>query len=56
MNRRNLLKTLSLSLGSTLISTEVLAKIAKNTYTYKIPTNPLHKPLAKPITAMIDTH
>ncbi|MEJ5993342.1 hypothetical protein WG904_02840 [Pedobacter sp. Du54] len=43
MNSRNLLKTQSLSLGSTLISTEVLAKIAENTYSYKIPTNPLHE-------------
>lgn len=52
MNRRNLLKTLSLSLGATVISTDILAKVAENTYSYKIPQNPLHKPMAKPITAI----
>lgn len=53
MNRRNLLKTLGISLGATVISTEALAKIAENKYAYTLPANPLHKPLSKPVTAII---
>lgn len=52
MNRRNLLKTLSFTVGSTLVSTEVLAKLAERTYSYQIPENPLHRLLAKPVTAI----
>ncbi|WP_316806251.1 Gfo/Idh/MocA family oxidoreductase [Pedobacter agri] len=52
MNRRNLLKTLSLSLGATVVSTDVLARLAENTYSYRIPDHPLHRPLDKPITAI----
>lgn len=52
MNRRNLLKTLSISLGATVISTEALARIAENTYSYKIPANPMFKSLDKPVTAI----
>ncbi|CAM3799502.1 Gfo/Idh/MocA family oxidoreductase [Pontibacter korlensis] len=52
MNRRNLLKSLSLSIGATVISTESLARLSDSTYTYKLPDNPLHKPLGKPVTAI----
>ena len=53
MNRRNLLKTLGISLGATVISTETMAKLGENKYAYKLPSNPLHKPLTKPVTAII---
>ncbi|QCR22262.1 Gfo/Idh/MocA family protein [Pontibacter sp. SGAir0037] len=52
MNRRNLLKSLGLSIGAAVISTEALAKLGENSYGYQIPANPLHKPMAKPITAI----
>ncbi len=52
MNRRNLIKTLTLSLGGAIISTETLGKIADNTFVYKIPGNPNHKPLRKAVTAI----
>ncbi len=52
MNRRNLIKTLGLSIGAAFISTEALAKIGDKKYGYKIPENPLFKALAKPITAI----
>jgi hypothetical protein len=52
MDRRNLIKSLSLSFGATILSTELLARISENTYSYKLPANPLYKPLAKPITAI----
>ena len=52
MNRRNLLKTLSISIGASVISTDVLGKIADNTFRYSIPPNPLHKPIGKTITAI----
>lgn len=52
MNRRSLLKTLSITIGATVISTEVLGKIADNTFRYSIPANPLHKPIGKAITAI----
>ncbi|MGX5689466.1 Gfo/Idh/MocA family protein [Arcticibacter tournemirensis] len=52
MNRRNLLKTLTLSLGATVISSDLLAKVDENTYTFKSPRNPLLKPLDKAVTAI----
>lgn len=52
MNRRKLLKTLVISLGSAIISTEVLGEIADNTFSYQIPENILYRPMAKPITAI----
>lgn len=52
MNRRNLIKTLSFSLGASIISTETLGRIANNTYSYKIPSNPAHKPFVKAVTAI----
>jgi hypothetical protein len=52
MNRRSLLKSLSLSIGGTIISTEVLAKLAKDRYEFSIAPNPEHKPFAKPVTAI----
>ncbi|MDF3078391.1 MAG: Gfo/Idh/MocA family oxidoreductase [Sphingobacteriaceae bacterium] len=52
MNRRNLIKSLGISLGATIISTEALGRIAKDTYSYAIPKNPLHKPFEKAVTAI----
>jgi len=52
MNRRNLLKTLTLSLGATVISSDLLARVDENTYSFKIPQNPLLKPPVKAVTAI----
>ncbi|WP_181307824.1 Gfo/Idh/MocA family protein [Rufibacter sp. XAAS-G3-1] len=52
MNRRNVIKSLGLSIGAAVISTDVLANLGENKYGYKIPANPLHVPLAKPVTAI----
>jgi len=52
MNRRNLLKTLSLTVGASIVGTEVLAKIGERSFLYNIPDNPNHKSLAKPVTAI----
>jgi hypothetical protein len=53
MNRRNLLKTLGISLGTAVISHDSLAKIGENKFSYSIAENPLFKPLDKPVTAII---
>ena len=52
MNRRNLLKTLSLSLGASIISTEVIGSVGKNSFLYSNPKNPLHQPQKKAITVI----
>ncbi len=52
MNRRNLLKTISISLGASVISTEVIAKIAKDSFLYGHKPNLLHQPLKKAVTAI----
>ncbi|MCC9168427.1 Gfo/Idh/MocA family protein [Pontibacter harenae] len=52
MNRRNLLKSLGLSIGAAVISTESLAKLGENKYGYTLPENPLYKPMDKPVTAI----
>lgn len=52
MNRRGLLKTLSISLGASIISTEVLGSIGKNSFLYNIKPNQLHRPQAKAVTAI----
>ncbi|HEV8080094.1 MAG TPA: Gfo/Idh/MocA family oxidoreductase [Chitinophagaceae bacterium] len=52
MNRRNLLKSIGISVGGTLISTKVLARLADNSFEYAIPPNPLHKAMGKPVTAI----
>ncbi|GAB2546131.1 Gfo/Idh/MocA family protein [Rufibacter soli] len=52
MNRRKLLKSLGLSIGAAVISTEALAKLGDTTYSYTIPENPLYQPMAKPVTAI----
>ncbi len=51
MNRRNLIKTLTWSVGASVISTEILAKSNENTFLYK---SPQRKPLSfqKTITAI----
>lgn len=53
MNRRNLLKTLGISLGTAVISTEALGRVGENTYSYTIGENPHFKAPAKPVTAII---
>lgn len=52
MNRRNLLKTLSVTFGASLISTDVLAKIGDQSFVYNIPENPAHQAPEKPVTAI----
>ncbi len=52
MNRRSLIKTLTLSLGGAIITTETLGKIANDTFLYGLPQNPLHKPNVKVVTAI----
>ncbi|WP_114778551.1 Gfo/Idh/MocA family protein [Botryobacter ruber] len=52
MNRRNLLKTLGITVGATIISGETLAQLGKNEYAYSLPPNPLHTTMAKPVTAI----
>lgn len=52
MNRRNLIKTLTLSLGGAIISTDVIGKIAEDTFEYIVPENFNHKPLPKTVTAI----
>lgn len=52
MNRRNLIKTLTLSIGGAIITTETLGKIADDTYLYERPVNPDHRPFFKPVTAI----
>src|SRR5687767_11290305 len=52
MNRRNVLKSLGLTVGAAVISTEALASLGDNRYSYRIPENPLYKPMAKAVTAI----
>lgn len=52
MNRRTLLKNLSLSLGAAVIRTDSMARLSDNVFAYDLPVNPLHKPLDKPVTAI----
>ncbi|HUC79354.1 MAG TPA: Gfo/Idh/MocA family oxidoreductase [Flavisolibacter sp.] len=52
MDRRKLLKSIGLSMGGAIISTDVLARISDNAFAYSIPPNPRHRPMAKPITAI----
>jgi hypothetical protein len=52
MNRRKLIKNLGLSLGATIIAKDSLAGISTDIISYKLPDNPLHQPLAKPVTAI----
>lgn len=52
MNRRTLLKNLSLSLGAAVIRTDSMARLSDNVFAYDTPVNPLHKRLDKPVTAI----
>lgn len=52
MNRRSLLKTLSISLGASVISTEVLGSISENSFLYNIKPNQLHRPQTRAVTAI----
>jgi hypothetical protein len=53
MNRRSLLKTISLSLGATVVSTDVFSSLSDNSFIYGLPENPLHKPIKKAVTAIV---
>lgn len=53
MNRRKLLKNLGITIGAAVISGDTLAGIGKDRYRYSISPNPLHKPLDKPVTAIV---
>ncbi|MVN91818.1 Gfo/Idh/MocA family protein [Mucilaginibacter aquatilis] len=52
MNRRRLLQSLSLTVGATVINSDLLARISENEYEYQIANNPLHAPMAKAVTAI----
>ena len=52
MNRRNLLKQLSLSVGATVLGSKTMAHLANDTIEYEVPGNPLHKRIDKPVTAI----
>jgi hypothetical protein len=52
MNRRSVLKQLSLSVGATVLGSNTMARLANDAIEYEMPKNPLHKPLAKPVTAI----
>lgn len=53
MNRRNALKTIGLSLGTSMVITDVLADLGNRSYTYCLADNARHKPLKKPVTAIV---
>ncbi|WP_205511406.1 Gfo/Idh/MocA family protein [Longitalea arenae] len=52
MNRRSVLKQLSLSVGATVLGSNTMARLANDTIEYELPPNPLHKPIEKPVTAI----
>lgn len=52
MDRRNLLKSIGISIGGTIISTKVIARLTDDSFEYAIPPNPMHKPMGKPVTAI----
>lgn len=52
MNRRKLLKTIGISIGGSIVSTNVFARLADDSFEYAIPPNPLHKTMGKPVTAI----
>ncbi len=52
MNRRNLLKQLSLSVGATVLGSNTMARLANDAIEYEVPVNPLHKRIDKPVTAI----
>ncbi len=52
MNRRKLLKSIGISIGGTIVSTKVLARLADDTFEYVIPPNPMYKPIGKAVTAI----
>ncbi len=52
MNRRSVLKQLSLSVGATVLGSKTMARLANDTIEYEIPENPLYKKLDKPVTAI----
>jgi hypothetical protein len=52
MNRRKLLKSIGISIGGTLISTEIIARMADDSFEYAIPPNQFHRPFDKPVTAI----
>lgn len=52
MNRRNLLKTLSLTLGASVVTTNVLGKISEDTFIFDGAPERDYKPIGRTITAV----
>jgi Oxidoreductase family, NAD-binding Rossmann fold/Oxidoreductase family, C-terminal alpha/beta domain len=52
MNRRKALRNLSISIGGITLGLKGFSKVGENIFEYPIPQNPLHKKLAKPVTAI----
>src|SRR5688572_20388692 len=52
MNRRSLIKNLGVTLGAAFIAPDMMAQIDEHTYSYTVPENPNHRPMAKAITAI----
>jgi hypothetical protein len=52
MNRRNLLKQLSLSVGASVLGSNTMARLANDAIEYEVPMNPWHKRIEKPVTAI----
>lgn len=52
MNRRNALRSMGITIGATVISRDLLAALGNDTYAYSVEKNPLHRALAKPVTAI----
>jgi hypothetical protein len=52
MDRRKLLKSIGITVGGTVISIKLLARLADHSFEYVIPPNPKHKPMGKPVTAI----
>lgn len=46
------MKSIGISIGGTMISTKVLARLSNDSYEYAIPPNPMHKQMGKPVTAI----
>jgi len=52
MNRRNLLKTLSVTIGSTMVTTKVIGQLADNTFVFDQAAEKNYKPIKKAITVI----
>ena len=52
MNRRSVLKQLSLGVGATILGSKAMAHFTNDFIEYETPTNPLYKKLIRPVTAI----